>query len=135
MDASYTSSSLPQLDRELGYFASATVTNSLDEIVSFCRNQQKLEKVLKNLPANIENFLTLRLESSAAENDGHRITWKNAGKSSGKLIFLLQPAPRGKGTVITTEAVFDKIQFHLDGQISLMNIFLNRMKQMMDKEI
>ncbi|MES2527361.1 MAG: hypothetical protein V4598_09745 [Bdellovibrionota bacterium] len=139
MDTSYTPSSqssikpgIPQLDREHGYFASATVTNSLDEIVAFCRDQQNVEKVLKNLPAKIENFLTLKLESSAAESEGHRIIWKNTGKTSGKLIFLLQPAPKGRGTVITTEAVFDKIHFREDGPSTLMNIFLKRMKQLME---
>ncbi len=120
-----------QLDREHGYFASATVTNSLDEIVAFCRDRKNLEKALKNLPAKIENFLTLQLESTAEEYDGHRIIWKNAGKNSGKLIFVLQPAPEGKGTVITTEAVFSKIQFPEEVNSTLMNIFLNRMKEIL----
>ncbi len=139
MDTSYTPSThsqakagMPQLDREHGYFASATVTNALDEIVAFCRNQSNVEKVLKNLPAKIENFLSLKLESSSADRDGHRIIWKNTGKTSGKLIFLLHPAPRNKGTIITTEAVFDKIHFREDGPSTLMNIFLKRMKQLME---
>ncbi len=138
MDTSYIPSSqsrqtpgVPQLDREHGYFASATVTNSLEDIVAFCKDQENVEKVLKDIPAKVENFLGLKLETDASEKDGHRIIWKNSGKNPGKLIFLLSPA-MNKGTVITAEAVFDKIHFREDGPSTLMNIFLKRMKQLME---
>lgn len=137
LDTSYTPSDIrkaprfPHLDKDHGYFASATVTNSLNHVVTFCKDSSNVEKVLRDFPEAMANFLKLKLESDSRENEGHRIVWSNSGKASGKLIFLLSPAPQ-KGTIVIAEAVMDKLHFREDGPSTLMNVFLKRMKALLE---
>ncbi len=127
--------SIPQLDLEHGYFASASVTKSAAEVVDFCREHAPLERVLADLPEGIQNFLDLNLINvEDMEGGASRLTWENSPKSKvkGTLTFLVKDSPLKGGSIITAEAQFDKIKFKDDGPSTLMNLFLKRMKALME---
>jgi hypothetical protein len=127
--------SIPYLDKEHGYYASASVTNAPDEIYQFCQDNRNIEKVLRHLPSPVKNFLQLNLASAEQiHNDEFRIEWKNNSNhaTKGFLTFLIKGSPLRGGSIITVEAVFDKIKFKEEGPSTLMNIFLKRMKGLME---
>lgn len=127
--------SIPYLDKEHGYYGSATVTNGTEEIFTFCKDPRNVEKVLANLPKGTKNFLQLRLVvTERIGPEEYRLRWENRGAKApkGTLTFLLKPRPHKGGTIITAEAVFEKIKFKEEGPSTLMNIFLKRMKALME---
>lgn len=135
VERSESINSIPKLDREHGYFASASVTNSPEQVVAICRNHEPLERVLADLPEGIQNFLDLNLINVEELGDeSYRVAWENSPKSkvTGTLIFLIKPAPLRGGSIITAEANFEKIKFKQDGPSTLMNLFLKRMKAIME---
>lgn len=134
VERSSSANSIPQLDKEHGYFGSASVTIEPSEVYEFCQNQSHVEKVLTNLPRGVKNFLELKLIGSEQIGpDEYRLEWENAKKfSKGKLIFILKGSPLRKGTILTAEAIFKNIKFRDDGPSTLMNIFLKRMKALIE---
>ena len=125
----------PLLDKEHGYFNSVTVNLSPLEIFHFCQNDKNLKQVLTNLPGDIENFLELNLKTAEQTGtDEFQITWQNRpqAKLSGTLIFLLKKAPANRGTIVTSEASFQKINFKSDKPSTLIKIFLKRMKSLIE---
>ena len=128
-------SKIPLLDRDHGYYASASLTCSPQVVYQNCQNLQHVEKVLSDLPADIDNFLSLELVSAKEEGSNQfRIVWQNNKdqKIAGKLTFLIQAGPAGRGTIITSEADFKKLNFKDDSPSTLMNLFLKRMKALIE---
>lgn len=128
-------SQAPLLDRDHGYFASASLTCSPQVVYQSCQNIHHVEKVLKDLPADLDNFLSLELVSAQEEGSNQfRIVWQNRKdqKIAGKLTFLIQEAPANRGTLITSEADFKKLNFKEDSPSTLMNLFLKRMKALIE---
>lgn len=127
--------SIPYLDKEHGYYASASVTNAPGEIYQFCQDSKNIEKVLRNLPGTVKNFLQLSLSSAEkVHDDEYRLQWQNnsSNATKGTLTFLIKGSPFRGGSIITVEAVFEKIKFKDEGPSTLMNIFLKRMKGLME---
>lgn len=125
----------PLLDKDHGYFNSATVALPPLEIFHFCQNDQNLRKVLTDLPLDVENFLDLTLKSAEQTGtDEFQITWHNrpGSRFTGTLIFLLKKAPVERGTIVTTEARFNKINLRSEKPSNLINMFLKRMKSLIE---
>lgn len=128
-------SQAPLLDKEHGYYASASLTCSPKVVYQYCQKPHYVEKVLSDLPADLDNFLSLELVSAQEEGlNQFRIVWQNKKdqKIAGKLTFLIKEAPQKRGTVITSEADFKKLNFKDDGPSSLVNLFLKRMKALIE---
>lgn len=122
-------------DREHGYYNSTTVALDADAIYNFCQDSENLEKVLGDLPLGIENFLKLKLvKSQRTPNGDFELEWKNQkdSKFQGTLTFLLKKAPANRGTIISAIAEFEKIHWRDEEPSTLMNIFLHRMKCLME---
>lgn len=127
--------SIPYLEKEHGYYGSASVTATADVVFEFCKNQENIRRVFQNLPQGVKNFLELNLtNSSESGNQEYRIEWKNKENSiaSGTLTLLVKPAYYRKGSVITAEAVFEKINFRDEEPSYLMNVFLKRLKALLE---
>lgn len=125
----------PLLDKDHGYFNSATVALSPLEIFHFCQNDHNIKQVLTDLPGDLENFLDLTLKSAEqVGTDEFQITWHNRPESkfSGTLIFLLKKAPVNRGTIVTTEAQFNRINLKSEKPSTLINMFLKRMKSLIE---
>lgn len=124
-----TAASSPNLDRDHGYFASVSVTNQIEDVQKIFQDERNVEKVLTDLPEGITNFLNLRVESANAD----RIVLVNESKlADGTLTFLLKEDGLHGGTIITAEALLQKIHFREEGPSTLMNIFLKRMKSLIE---
>lgn len=135
MNESPNKSQVPLLDKEHGYYASASLTCSPEVVYQSCQNLQHVEKVLSDLPADLDNFLSLELVSAQEEGSNQfRIVWQNKKdqKISGNLTFLIKEAPYQRGSIITSEANFKKLNFKEDGPSTLMNLFLKRMKALIE---
>lgn len=125
----------PLLDKDHGYFNSATVALPPLEIFHFCQNDQNIKQVLTNLPIDVENFLDLTLKSAEqVSTDEFQITWHNrpGSRFTGTLIFLLKKAPVNRGTIVTTEAQFSRINLKSEKPSTLINMFLKRMKSLIE---
>ena len=125
----------PLLEKDHGYFNSATVRLEPSEVFKFCQDESHVQKVLEDLPVDVENFLSLKLISAEdIGKDQYKIVWENKAdqKISGRLIFLLTKAPIDHGTFLSAEANFESINFKTDSPSTLINIFLKRMKALME---
>lgn len=125
----------PLLEKEHGYFNSVTIRLSPAEVFELCQDDGNVQKVLSDLPMDVENFLALDLIS--AENvgaDQYKIIWENKSdtKIAGNLTFLLTEAPVDRGTILSAEADFRNFNFNDDSPSTLMNIFLKRFKALME---
>lgn len=123
--------SIPYLDKEHGFYASASITTAPEDLFKFCCNSGNLEKVLSALPEGVTNFLHLRLISSEKIGPNeYRLQWLNDAENrrNGMLTFILKGSPLKGGSIITAEAVFSNVNFAKDGPSTLMNIFLKRVK-------
>jgi hypothetical protein len=125
----------PLVDKEKGYFNSATINLAPEKVFKFCQNEDNLKHVLTNLPMNIENFLDLELQSAQQAAPGsYKIVWQNKphSKFSGNIHFFLKKAPVKRGTLVNLQAGFDKIDLSDDEPSTLINMFLKRMKSLIE---
>ncbi len=135
MNTTESPSLLGSLDKERGFFSSTNSPLDPEEVYNFCQNKQNVEKVLKDLPLNLDNFLELVLESSRKiDPDQYEIEWRNKPQSKfeGTLTFHILSAPANRGTHLTAIADFEKINFKTHGPSTLIEIFLRRMKALME---
>lgn len=125
----------PLLDKAHGYFASAMINLEPKKVFNLCKNQQLLKDLLQDLPLGLHNFLDLTFESSKAlGKDAYRVSFENSegSKIKGTLTLLLKAATGKRGTFLTTEAKFNGLSFLEDGPSTLMNLFVRRMKAMLE---
>jgi len=119
------------LSTEHGFFNSATIAQSPQDVFEFCRNNENVQKVLRDLPLNLENFLDLTLvKAEETDPNQFRIEWQNSetSKAAGTLYFLLSPAPLDRGTILIAEASFDIFDDDDSEPSDLIKVFLKRMK-------
>lgn len=127
---SRSQSPIPLPDKEQGFFNSSTFALPVDEVFEFCQHPEYVEKILSDLPLNLENYLDLEFVSAEKKLDQYEIHWENKSdaKVQGRLSFYLKKAPFKRGTILTAVANFDKFKIKSDSSSDLMNIFLKRMK-------
>lgn len=121
----------PLLEQDAGYYYSTTIVVSPEELFTFCQDERYLKQVLTDLPGDVENFLDLELSSQEAlDPNEYKIVWRNKPESKfeGTFTFLLKQAPANRGTILTGQAKFEKINFQEEGPSTLVNIFLKRLK-------
>jgi hypothetical protein len=131
MNTEQIESQLPHLEVEHELYSSTTICLSPDEIFNFFRAQGNVEKVLADLPKEIENFLDLSpLSVDQRSGETYEVAWQNKEESkySGVLSLRFEKAAEARGTLITAQATFDAIDFKSDGPSTLINVFLRRMK-------
>lgn len=125
----------PRLDRDHGYFTSATIALPTERVFAACQEQTVIQNVLTDLPEDVENFLDLSLESAERTGESeYRVAWQNASRAkfSGNLTFLLSEAPANRGTILSAEATFSDFDFTEEGPSTLMNLFVRRMKSFIE---
>lgn len=118
-----------------GIYHSNTINKAPSEVYAFCQNEANLNQVLSNLPEKIENFLNLQFVGGYSLNDGmFKVEWKNKEKSdvSGHLILFISPRTIGEGSVVIANALFGEYRMENDGASDLINIFLKRMKALVE---
>lgn len=130
-----TESIRPSLEKEHGFFNSQTINQLPGHIFSFCQEEENVEKILSDLPDGIDNFFDLALvaaDQTAA--DQYEIKWKNkdTAKIQGSIAFYLNLAPTGRGTVLTAMATFDQFKMNAEGPSDLINIFIKRIKALIE---
>lgn len=119
----------PALDNDHGYYSVVSLTNPKEVLEEFFSDPMNVEKVLTGIPSPISNFLDLELESA----DADRVVYRNKNAHApGQLIFLLQENQFHPGSLITVEAKLGNIRFRDEGPSTLMNLFLRRMKQLIE---
>lgn len=126
---------VPLLEKDHGYFHSATIAVDPDKVFEFCQDAENVKKVLTDLPLNVDNFLNLNLISATeTASNQYKIQWSNKPNSrlAGNVIFLITKAPSDRGTYLTAEASFDKVSFKDESPSFLMNVFLKRFKALME---
>ena len=129
MEQTQSISAGPALDRDHGYYAAVSLTTSRDDLETFFSDPMNVEKVLRGIDSPISNFLDLELESANED----RVVYRNKNaKAPGDLIFLLQEDQFRPGSIITVEAKLGKIRFRDDGPSTIMDIFLRRMKALIE---
>lgn len=125
----------PLLEKDHGYFHSATIATTPEKVFEFCQNSENVKNVLTDLPLDVDNFLNLNLISAVqTEANQYKIQWSNKSNSklAGTVIFLIKKAPMDRGTYLSAEANFEKINFKNDSPSFLMNVFLKRFKALME---
>lgn len=124
-----------KLDKDHGFFHSATFVAEPQRVFGFCRDHNNWNKILTDLPANLENFFDLELISAENKNtDEFQISWENSKKAKiqGNLTLHISPAPLSRGTTVTAVAHFDKFHTNDEEPSDLMNVFLKRMKALIE---
>ncbi len=121
----------PLLEKEQGYYNSALVPLPPRDIFHFCQDEKNLRMALKDMPVAIDVCLKSAEQTAP---DEYEITWHNkpGSRFTGSLIFLLKKAPFGHGTIVTTEATFQKINLKRDRPSQLIHQFLKRIKELME---
>ena len=125
----------PLLEKEHGFYHSANLTLSVDEVYKACQDKSKFDRVLQDLPDNVENFLDLVLQKfEQIGNKQYKVVWENheSSKVSGTLTLLLTESIGRPGTWITAEANFSKFNFNSEGPSTVINIFLKRLKALIE---
>jgi len=128
-------SQVPMLDKAAGFFNSATIAKDPDSVFDFCQIEANIEKVLTDLPLGVDNFLDLTLVSARRPGSGeYEIKWQNkpGTKVKGTLQFLLKRAPANRGTLLSAIAEFKELHPKDEGPSDMMNVFLKRMKALME---
>lgn len=124
------------LDKEQGFFNSTNVLLSPSEVFEFCRNPTNIQKVLSDFPEGSQSFLNdLALTTSEKDRGNHfTLKWQNGPKSklNGSITFQVHEGPGGRGSIIVAEASFDKLNFRHEGPSDLMNMFLKKMKALIE---
>lgn len=122
---------IPEVD--YGFFNSAHFALPVQEVFDFCQNASNVEKVLKDLPFDVDNFLDLRLVKSRQSGDGNfLVLWENkpTAKFKGTLTLMIQEAPMGRGAYVAALAKFDNLDFKDEGPSDLISLFLKRLKSL-----
>lgn len=122
-------------DKQRGFFSSANIPLDPEQVYTFCQDKEKLDQIVSNLPLNLDNFLELVLEDVKETSPGqYEIRWLNRPESKfqGSLTFHIIPAPANRGSLITAIADFEKINFKTSKPSTLIEIFLRRMKSLME---
>jgi hypothetical protein len=125
----------PLLEKEHGHYACATILAAPEEIYHFCQYESHINQVLDDLPGDVENFLKLKLTSNKQINlDQYKILWENRpeAKLAGSVSFLIKKAPAQRGSFLTVEANFEKLNFKEDSPSTLMNLFIKRFKALIE---
>ncbi len=120
-----------------GIYHSNSVNKSPAEVFSFCKNEENLKKVLVDLPEKIKNFLDLEFVSASpttTSGEMFQVRWQNRKTTDvqGTLTFNLSPSSHGKGTVLIANAIFADYTMDNDEPSDLINIFLKRMKALLE---
>jgi hypothetical protein len=125
----------PLLEKDHGYFHSATIAVEPEKVFEFCQDSENVKNVLTDLPVDVDNFLDLHLISAIQiEANQYKVQWSNKSNSklAGNVVFLLMKAPYNRGTYLSAEASFDKLNFNDEGPSFLMNVFLKRFKALLE---
>ena len=128
-------SRFPISDKAQGFFNSATLALSPEVVFRACQNPENVKRVLSDLPKGLENFLDLTLVSAQKKTiDEFEIQWKNQATATvqGTLSFSLKKAPANRGTILSAVATFEKLKSHDEEPSDLMNVFLKRMKALIE---
>lgn len=127
---------LPKMpDLEHGFFNSSNVALPPEKVFEICRNERTVQRVLSDLPKGIKNFLELSFVSAEQlSSDEYEIKWKNKedARIQGSLSLLLTRATANRGTIMVAEAVFEKFNAGDEKPSDLMNVFLKRMKSLIE---
>ena len=125
---------IPLPEKDKGFFNSSMILLSPDEVFNFCQDSSNVEKVLTDMPVDVNNFLKLKLISAQKNSDQYEIKWENSPetKFTGTLAFILQKAPANHGTYLLAEAVFDQFDADEEEPSLLMKVFVKRFKALME---
>jgi hypothetical protein len=118
--------SIPILEADPNYYASASVTNPASDAFAFFQDSSNISRVLEDLPKGIKNFLDLSL-TSAEElgSDEYKIVWHNSPKlSAGDITFFIKASPLRGGSIISSQANLVGIKFNHEGPSTLINLFI-----------
>ena len=138
MEASRTNPRDKMPDLTQGLYHSNTINRNPAEVYEFAKTQSNLSKILSDLPPELENFLDLNLTSAeSVATNSYRVIYTNtkAAKIQGVLTLELVPGPAMKGTVITAEGKFGNFRNTDEGPSDLMNVFLKRVKAMVETKV
>lgn len=128
-------SQIPMADKTHGFFNIATIALTPPEVFSACQDSSNITTVLKDLPKGFERFIELNLlNAEETAGDEYAISWETSpdSKVRGTLTFLLKKAPGNRGTIISAEATFDILKTNDADPSVFMNIFLKRMKALVE---
>lgn len=117
-------------DFTLGLYHSNTVNKDINSVREFARKESSVKALMNDLPEDMKNFLDLKLVDAA----GPAIKYANHkdAKIQGELTLEFSEGPGGKGTVVRATATFAKYTSKDDGPSDLINLFLKRMKAMIE---
>ncbi len=125
-------------DLTQGLYHSNTINKNPAEVYEFTKTQSNLSKILGDLPPELENFLDLTLTSAdSVANDSFRVVYTNAktAKIQGMLTLDMSAGPASKGTVIIAQGKFGNFTTKDEGPSDLMNVFLKRVKAMVETKV
>jgi len=125
----------PVLDAKHSFHNSVTCALPPERVYEACQASENIDRILADLPSDLDNFLNLELSSTESlGNNQYRVVWENAASSkvSGTVTFLLTAAPGNLGTWLTGEAAFEKFNLNDEGPSTLMNLFLKRLKALIE---
>jgi hypothetical protein len=127
---------MPDLTR--GLYHSNTINKSPDEVYEFAKSWDNLKNLFEDLPEELENFLDLKLSSAeSVASDSYRVVFTNNpdAKIQGILTLEIFPGPAAKGAVITALGKFGHYSSKNEGPSDLINIFLKRVKAMIETKV
>lgn len=128
-----TPTTMPDFNK--GLYHSNTVNKEPEIVFNFVKDQANLKKILSDLPEGVENFLELeKVNSLTAANGQFKVEYKNneSAKMQGNLKIEIGSGPAGKGATLTAFADFGDYSFKDEGPSDLINIFLKRIKAMVE---
>ena len=118
-----------------GIYHSNTVNKDPLAVYEFAKVEANILQLFSDLPDGIENFFDLKLiDSSATSFTQYTVKYANNEKAKikGELTLEMEPGPAGKGTVITAFAKFKNYSSKDEGPSDLVNVFLKRIKAMVE---
>jgi hypothetical protein len=116
--------------RGTGLTSSVSIALGPAEVFDFFQEESLMEKVLGDLPVDIENFLSLSLIAAKdVGEDNYTVMWGSAKDSEvpGTLTFHIYRGPANRGSIVTTSADFKALPFG-DGPSDLVKLLLKRAK-------
>lgn len=127
-------SHIPISDTDHGYFNSVTIALPPNLVFNACKDERNIHKTLSDLPKDIENFLDLNFISAEQRaEDYFEIKWDSENsQAEGSLSFIIRKAPGDQGSIVYAFALFERLHWREEGPSNLMNIFLKRMKALIE---
>lgn len=113
----------PSVSPDHGYYAAVTVTTEPQEVQRICQDPSSVEKILTDLPMGVSKLFDFVLEDASQE----RVVLRN-DRPSGTLTLNFEADPARGGTIISADARIKGIHWNEEGPSTLMNIFLKRLK-------